>query len=106
LLADTERRLIQTGGQLTRSDNTLQIVFRLSPPIDLTARELEVIALLAEGLTNKEIASRLDLSTRTVNFHLDNIYSKLGVNSRTEAAIYALQSGLVRQSMRQQPRLG
>jgi NarL family two-component system response regulator LiaR len=59
---------------------------------------MEVIQLLAEGLSNKEIARLLFISPRTVNFHLDNIYSKLGVNSRTEAAIYALRYGWVRRS--------
>jgi DNA-binding NarL/FixJ family response regulator len=69
--------------------------FDLAPPVELTAREMEVIQLLAEGLSNKEIAARLFVSPRTVNFHLDNIYSKLGVSSRTEAAIYALRTGWV-----------
>jgi DNA-binding NarL/FixJ family response regulator len=58
---------------------------------------MEVIQLLAEGLSNKEIAGLLFISPRTVNFHLDNIYSKLGVSSRTEAVIYALRHGWVRQ---------
>jgi len=59
----------------------------------LTPREKEVVALLVEGLSNKEIAAALGISTRTVSFHLDNIYTKLGVGSRTEAAIYALRHG-------------
>ena len=63
------------------------------PPVQLTPREREVIRLLTEGLSNKEIARLLSVSPRTVNFHLDNIYAKLGVNSRTEAAIYALRQG-------------
>jgi DNA-binding NarL/FixJ family response regulator len=57
---------------------------------------MEVIQLLTEGLSNKELAQALFISPRTVNFHLDNIYSKLGVSSRTEAAIYALRQGWVR----------
>lgn len=64
--------------------------------IDLTERELEVLALLAEGLTNKEIAHHLGIQPRTIKFHLDNIYSKLGVNTRTEAAIFALKHQLVK----------
>jgi DNA-binding NarL/FixJ family response regulator len=59
---------------------------------------MDVIQLLAEGLSNKEIARLLFISPRTVNFHLDNIYSKLGVSSRTEAAIYALRHGWARRA--------
>jgi len=61
----------------------------------LTPRELEVLQFIALGYSNKEIARRLSISARTVNFHLDNLYSKLGVRSRTEAAIYALRRGWV-----------
>jgi DNA-binding NarL/FixJ family response regulator len=61
----------------------------------LTARELEVLSLLARGLRNKEIAARLYVSERTVNFHLANIYQKLGVSGRTEALSRALEQGLV-----------
>lgn len=52
----------------------------------LSPRELEVLRLLAEGLTNQEIAHRLGLSENTVKFHVQNIYQKLGVSNRTEAA--------------------
>lgn len=72
---------------------SLTIRFALEAPVQLTPREMEVIQLLTEGLSNKEIARLLSVSPRTVNFHLDNIYSKLGVSSRTEAAIYALRQG-------------
>jgi len=64
-------------------------------PIELTEREQQIIILLADGLTNKQIAAALDISPRTVKFHLDNLYSKLGVNTRTEAAIIALKQGWV-----------
>lgn len=56
---------------------------------DLTEREREVLALLSEGWSNKEIAARLYLSVRTVEGHLTNAYGKLGVHSRTEAALLA-----------------
>jgi DNA-binding CsgD family transcriptional regulator/signal transduction histidine kinase len=67
----------------------------LAAPVALTPRELEVISAVAEGLSNKEIALRLFISPRTVNYHLDNLYAKLGVNTRTEAAIYALRQGWI-----------
>lgn len=55
--------------------------------MDLTAREREVWALLAEGLTNVQIALRLTLSENTVKFHVQHLYQKLGVKNRTEAAL-------------------
>jgi len=62
----------------------------------LTAREQDVLQLLARGLRNKEIATRLVVSERTVNFHLANIYQKLNVSGRTEALSKALEQGLIR----------
>lgn len=62
----------------------------------LTAREREVLQLLARGLRNKEIAARLFVSERTVNFHLANIYAKLHVSGRTEALSKALEQGLLK----------
>lgn len=60
---------------------------------DLTDREVEVLHLLAEGMTNKDIAQTLVISVRTVEAHLRNIFSKLGVESRTEAALWAVHNG-------------
>jgi DNA-binding CsgD family transcriptional regulator len=74
--------------------------FAIEPPVRLTPREMDVVQLLAEGLSNKQIAQRLTISPRTVNFHLDNVYSKLHVTSRTEAAVYALRHGWDRRSTR------
>jgi DNA-binding NarL/FixJ family response regulator len=65
------------------------------PADGLTTREREVLLLLARGLRNKEIAARLVVSERTVNFHLANIYAKLHVSGRTEALSRALQWGLL-----------
>lgn len=62
----------------------------------LTERELEVLRLAARGLTNKQIGHDLDISDRTVQNHLANIYAKLGVASRTEAVTEGLQRGLFR----------
>lgn len=61
----------------------------------LTQREVQILQHVAEGLANKEIARKLSISERTVKNHLSNIMEKLHVNSRTQAAVYALRSGLV-----------
>ena len=59
----------------------------------LTGREIEVLNLLAQGLTNKDIAQSMVLSVRTVEAHLRSIYNKLGVGSRTEAVLWAVRNG-------------
>jgi NarL family two-component system response regulator LiaR len=59
----------------------------------LSEREMEVLRLAGKGISNKDIASQLSLSVRTVQAHLGNIFSKLGVGSRTEAVLYALKKG-------------
>jgi DNA-binding NarL/FixJ family response regulator len=61
----------------------------------LTDRELEVLRLAAQGLTNYDIAQRLYISVRTVEAHLTHVYNKLGVGSRTEAVVRAIQRGWV-----------
>jgi two-component system, NarL family, response regulator len=63
---------------------------------ELTAREREVLELIAKGLANKEIASVLNLAEPTVKWHVRSILEKLGVEQRTEAVTIALQRGLVR----------
>ena len=60
----------------------------------LTAREHEVLVLLAAGLSNREVASRLVISERTARTHVSSILDKLGLRSRTQAALYAIQQGL------------
>jgi DNA-binding NarL/FixJ family response regulator len=61
----------------------------------LTEREREVLALMAEGLSNKEIAARLGFSKRTAAFHVGNILQKLGAASRTEAVVRAKERGII-----------
>jgi DNA-binding NarL/FixJ family response regulator len=61
----------------------------------LTGREIEVIELMAEGLTNKAIAARLGISDQTVKFHVASICGKLGAANRTDAVRRALRRGLV-----------
>jgi DNA-binding NarL/FixJ family response regulator len=66
-----------------------------APPTSLTARELEVLTLLAEGVTPDELAARLFISTRTVGTHIQNIFRKLGVRTRAQAVAVAFREGLV-----------
>jgi two-component system response regulator DegU len=66
----------------------------LQPP-DLSAREFQVLRLVAEGRTNQAIGAELFISEKTVEKHLDSIFGKLGVTSRVEAAVRALRDGLI-----------
>ncbi len=69
----------------------------LPPTTDpLTARELEVLTLLGQGMSNADIAARLTISERTVGTHISNILGKLHLASRTQAALFALKQGLTR----------
>ena len=93
--------LEQLGGtwHAETESNRLLIRFGLTKPIELTPRELDVIRLVAEGLSNKEIGHLLTISPRTVNFHLDNLFAKLDVRSRTEAAILAMRQGWIERKL-------
>jgi len=64
-------------------------------PARMSAREVEVLRLVATGLTNAEVAERLFISPRTVNWHLGSVYRKLGLHSRTEATRFAVEHGLL-----------
>ena len=65
------------------------------PAEPLTARELEVLSLVGQGASNKQIASQLFITERTARTHVSNILGKLGVASRTQAALYAVEHRLV-----------
>jgi len=78
---------------LEDSANTSRAPTELAEP--LTAREIEVLQLLASGLSNKEIAARLNISEHTAKFHVASILGKLGAGSRTEAVSLGIRRGLV-----------
>ncbi len=73
----------------------VQAILEGKGPAPLTEREQEVLRLMAEGLSNKEIAARLGCSERTVAFHVGNILQKLGAVSRTEAVVKAKERGML-----------
>jgi NarL family two-component system response regulator LiaR len=105
LLKDTEAEELSraikaaAGGQVYLSPQAAARLVREvrapGSPETLTQRETEVLRLVAQGLANKEIALELGIGEKTVKTHVSNILSKLGVLSRTQAALYAVQIGLV-----------
>ena len=88
-------RVVAAGGSQLQGAVATRLVGRLQRKDALTARELEVLRLADEGLRSKEIAARLVVSERTVNFHLNNAYRKLDASGRTEALRIARVHGLL-----------
>jgi NarL family two-component system response regulator LiaR len=109
LLKDTgPEELVQAIQQVSQGESSLhpsvarRVIRQISKPehapteVDaLTDREIEVLCLVAHGKSNREIAHRLSISEATVRTHVSNILAKLGLCSRTQAALYALREGLV-----------
>ena len=89
------------AGKIVLADDAARALVRATSPAavepgyDLTERQLEILALMVEGLTNNEIAERLILSPYTVRNHVSEILSKLGASTRTEAVALAVRRGLV-----------
>ena len=110
LLKDSSpQELLQAIREVARGESSLhptiarKVLRELSRPPELpatpdplTARELDVLRLVAQGLANQEIAGRLALSERTVRTHVSQILTKLHLANRTQAALYALREGLAR----------
>jgi DNA-binding NarL/FixJ family response regulator len=95
-------RVVHAGGSLLQPVVASRLLRRMSgqsqppgPAEPLTAREEEVLAALAKGLQNKEIAAQLNITERTVKFHVSSIMGKLGAGNRTEVVTLAAQYGLI-----------
>jgi len=96
-------RVVHAGGVLLQPIVTSKLLHSISSHEEqagtslepLTARELEVLRLMSQGLQNKEIAAALVISERTVKFHVSSILSKLGAGNRTEAVTIAVRQGLI-----------
>ncbi len=92
-----------TPAQLDAALHAVHLGLRVSLPSELpgdgpsplTPRELEILACLGEGLSNKAAARRLGISAHTVKFHLEAVFAKLGATSRTDAVARGLRSGLI-----------
>jgi two-component system, NarL family, response regulator len=87
-------RTVHRGQQYVPPDVGAKLVQRLSNP-ELSDRELEVLGLMAQGLSNLEIATALTIGESTVKSHVNRILSKLGVGDRTQAVIVAVKRGIV-----------
>ena len=96
-------RQVATGGAFIESQMLKGMLSEMKPDAtspappakNLTKREREILALIAEGMSNREIAGKLVVSSETVKSHVAAILEKLNVSDRTQAAIYAVRNGLV-----------
>ena len=107
-LVNAVRVTAEGGGLISPSlmprllDEVARLLGRTSTPgelgamLALTGRETQVLRMVAEGLTNQEIATQLFVSATTVKTHVQNILVKLGVSDRTQAAVVAMRAGLIR----------
>src|SRR5438067_1739506 len=86
--ADAQGGLNRSAADTTAKSSSTQ-------PDGLTAREVEVLRLVAQGLTDAQVAEQLVISPRTVNTHLTAIYGKIGVSSRSTATRYAIEHHLI-----------
>ncbi len=84
---DAVEAVLASAGHVTRR--------RVARPAGLTARKVEVLRLLALGLSGKQIAARLVISPKTARNHVEHIYAKTGLSSRAQASLFAVQHGLL-----------
>jgi two-component system NarL family response regulator len=89
----TAIRIVHSGQQYIPLEVGAKLVERMSNP-ELSDRELEVLRLMAKGKSNQQIGTALSITERTVKFHVNNIFSKLGVDDRIQAVIVALKRGI------------
>lgn len=96
-LLDTVRRLAppQPAPHINRHLRVIATGEERDALASLSERELQVVGLVAEGLSNKEISSRLALSDKTVKNHISHILAKMGLTARTQVAVYAIRAGFV-----------
>lgn len=96
-LLETVRRLAppQPAPQMNRHLRVIPGPQERDALASLSERELQVVGLVAEGLSNKEISSRLALSDKTVKNHISHILAKMGLTARTQVAVYAIRAGFV-----------
>jgi DNA-binding NarL/FixJ family response regulator len=87
--------ILRTSCRRLDAEHAGSSINRTVNPGELTDREVEVLRVLARGLTNREIADVLVLSPRTVQHHLASVYDKIGMRSRSGAAVFAIEHGLV-----------
>ena len=89
LCADAAEAVLQAAGQPSRRARPMALA-------GMTPREIEVLRLIAAGLTAKETARKLDISPKTADHHIQSVYGKIGVTTRAAAALYAVEHGLLR----------
>jgi len=87
LSTEVQQKLVAAAGPVAQTP--------VEPPDGLTAREVEVLQLIAEGLANKEIATRLYVSEATIKSHINRLFAKTGITHRAQAVQYAYEHGLV-----------
>lgn len=90
-----DRSLYLAGDELLGQESVLEV-----SDLGLTKREVEILRLASDGLSNDQIAKRIWVTVQTVKFHLSNIYSKLGVSNRTAASRIAQRNGLLERTTR------